>query len=239
METKGNSTSPPAQRALGVSPDRFPTWQSHLFLFFTILFSSLSFAQEPQQIPPTPTEQQQPIATQPTPTKELQPKEILSAEFPKAPKEGDILILARGKSPRDVVQLFFALDLAGDRISGKPERIFKLTNWEKPLDWDLYMVVDKWGIVEEKKVGDKSLVKVQFQLKGRVIKDFLIVEPDLENLEFLLAYNPKKKIWEIISSQMAPHVARNAVPAGVKEISIQENNGSKPSKPEGGVGAHK
>jgi len=193
-----------------------------LLTIITILFLSSSLS---AQEPPAPT-----------PTPELWDKPKLSPTT-KPTKITDVISLMKGKSPSEVVQLFVSMDLSGDRIAKQHEEMFKLTNWAKPLDWDLYMVVDKWGLVKEEIKDDKAVVTVQFELEGRVVKnEYLILEPETETEEILLLQNKRKKIWEIVSLQFAPHVSRKALPSNIKEISIEP--GTAGTKRTGGSGAH-
>lgn len=209
----------------------------NIFITLLTFFALTNISAQP--ITPTPTETKPSKETiEPTPPKELQPKPILSPDLPQKPTIKDISDITKGKSPKDIVKLFFALDLSGDRITGNNNQILKLTNWEKALLWDLYVVVDKWGLESEQIKGDRAFVNVQFQLGGRVVKnEFLLDDPQIEKLEILLQLNQKKNQWQIVSEQFPPHVARTSIPDNIKEITIERGDSS-PKRSEG-AGAHK
>ena len=200
--------------------------QTAILLLYILSLSAYSSAQTVDQ-----------KTIEPTQPKELQPKPVLSSDIPLKPKAKDISALARGKSPKEVAKLFFALDLSGDRITNNNAQILKLTNWERALPWDLYVVVEKWGIKSEKIKEDRAVVEAQFELAGRVIKsEYLLREPHIEELELLFQLNKKKNQWEIVSDQFPPHVARGNLPGNIKELSIEKEE-SAPQKG-GGAGAH-
>lgn len=199
----------------------------NILLFFSLTLSIYSFAQ---------TKIKEKI--EPTQPQELQTKPILTSDIPLKPTVKDISDIARGKSPKEIAKLFFALDLSGDRITNSTEQILKLTNWTKPLPWDIYVVVDKWGIKSEKIKEDRAVVEAQFELIGRVVKnEYLLKEPQTEELELLFELNKKKNQWEIVSEQFPPHVARSNIPSNIKELSIYTDQ-SRPQKESGGAGAH-
>ncbi|MFC2075158.1 hypothetical protein ACFLRA_02685 [Bdellovibrionota bacterium] len=168
---------------------------------------------------------EQKISEQPTTPKEFHSSPKLSSKIPQIPAGKEPAGLTKGKPPEKTVELFIALDLSGDRVKKGGTSIKKLTNWAELLKWDLYVVVEEWGIQEVKKKGNKGVATIQFEIAGRVVNDqFFFRERGTEILEIPVIYDKKTGTWKIENPQFAPHIHISALPEGLQEITIQKSD---------------
>ncbi len=137
-----------------------------------------------------------------------------------------VLIPAKHLSPREVVQQYCNLDMAGARLSSQNpynDAIFALVAWPDEPGWDSATIVSACRIQRVQTAQRRSKVTAQYTVLGTISGlNEVRSENHAEVVTFVLAKS--NGIWKISRPLIRPHVSVDAAVDNLRTLLHQHND---------------